>query len=82
MNWNLFKKDKPWDKPFSPKVAKRVEKIATADLSNWSEQVLSEINRCLRSYESSREDYYLKEALIGAEALHALIAELNKRSML
>lgn len=82
MNWNLFKKSKPWDKPFSEKVAKRVERIATADLITWSDQVLSEVSRCIRLYETNREDWILKEALVGAEALHALVAELNKRSVL
>lgn len=79
MNWNLFKKTEPWNKPFSQKIAKRVEKIATADLPSWSEQTLSELNRCLRAYDSTKEPVYIEEALLGAEALHALIAELNKR---
>ncbi len=68
----LFNK-KPWVKPFLEKLAKRVAKIPTGDLALWSEQAISEIGRCLSSYERTRESVYLEEALNGVEALHAVV---------
>lgn len=76
----LFKKGQSdWKKPFSEKVAKRVSKIPTGELAMWSEQALYELGRCLSSYERTREDIYLTEALNGAEALHAVIDEYARR---
>lgn len=75
---NIFKKE-PWNKPFSEKVAKRVAKIPTGELSIWADQALYELGRCLSSYERSRDPLYLNEALAGAEALHAVVDELHKR---
>ena len=72
-----FKKDKTWDKPFSEKIAKRVAMIPTPDLAMWADQALSEIGRGLPSH---RNPDTLKALLEGAEALHALIYELNKRN--
>lgn len=74
----MFKK-KNWDKPFSEKIAKRVAKIPTGELALWSEQALFELGRCLSSYEKTRASIYLEEALNGAEALHAVVHEYNKR---
>ena len=72
-------KNKNWDKPFSEKIAKRVAKIPTGELAMWSEQALSELGRCLSTYEKTRSTIYLEEALNGAEALHAVIHEYAKR---
>jgi hypothetical protein len=74
----MFKK-KSWDKPFSEKVARRVGKIATADLAQWSDQALFELGRTLSMYEKTREDIYLDDALLSAEALHAVINEYHRR---
>jgi hypothetical protein len=75
----LFK-DKDWDKPFSEKVAKRVSRIPTAELEMWIDQAIYEVGKCLSSYQKSREKVYLDEARNGAEALHAVVEELYKRS--
>lgn len=75
----LFK-DKDWDKPFSEKIAKRVSKIPTAELEMWIDQAIYEVGKCLSSYQKSREKVYLDEARNGAEALHAVVEELYKRS--
>ena len=74
----MFKKE-PWVKPFSEKVAKRVNRIPTGELEMWSDQALYELGRCLSSYAKSREQVYLNEALQGAEALHAVVNELHTR---
>lgn len=77
---SFFKsKKKRWDKPFSEKIAKRVAKIPTGELEMWMDQSLYEVGRCLSSYQKSREQFYLDEALQGAEAVHAVVEELHKR---
>lgn len=73
------KKKEPWTKPFSEKLAKRVAKIPTGELEMWTDQALYELGRCLSSYSKSREKTYLEEGLNGAEALHAVVHELNAR---
>ena len=79
----MFKRapKKIWDKPFSEKVAKRVSRIATGELNAWSEQALSELNRCLSGYQRTQDDIYLREALMGAEALHAVVNEIYNRTV-
>lgn len=72
-----FKKNKNWDKPFSEKIARRVAMISTPDLAMWADQALTEISRTLPSH---RDPDASKVLLEGAEALHALIHELNKRN--
>lgn len=80
---SVFKKDKPrWEKPFPEKVAKRIEKIPTADLPMWAEQALFELGRCLSAYEKTRDTAHLEDALTGVEAAHAVVNEMHRRSML
>jgi hypothetical protein len=76
---SFFKKE-PWVKPFSPKVAKRVSSIPTADLEMWAEQAVYELGRCLTAYNKSRDKRVLEEALTGVEAAHAVIDQLYLRS--
>jgi hypothetical protein len=76
----FFKKKSEWTKPFSEKVAKRVSRIPTAELELWIDQSIYELGRCLSGYQKSRESIYLDEARSGAEALHAVVEELYKRS--
>lgn len=77
----IFSKKKTiWEKPFSEKVARRVSKIPTSELEVWIDQTLYELGRLLSSYQKSREVVYLDEARSGAEALHAVVEELHKRS--
>lgn len=80
---SVFKKNKPvWDKPFPEKVAKRIDKIPTADLPMWAEQALFELGRCLSAYEKTRDSAHLADALTGVEAAHAVVNEMYRRSML
>lgn len=76
----MLKKKQPMTKPFSEKVAKRVSRIPTADLEMWAENSLIEISRCLRLYGGGRDSAILDEALLGAEALHAVVNELKERT--
>lgn len=73
------KQNKDWDKPFSEKVAKRVAKIPTGELTLWADQSLYDLGRLISAYERSKEKAYLDELMLGAEAFHAVVHELNKR---
>lgn len=74
-----WKKSEPWTKPFSEKVAKRVSRIPTGELILWADQSLFDLGRCLSTYEKTKDKVYLEEALLGAEAVHAVINELQVR---
>lgn len=76
---SFLKTKTAWTKPFSEKVAKRVSRIPTGELEIWAEQSLYDLGRCLSSYSKNRDNLYLEEARIGAEALHAVVEELHKR---
>jgi hypothetical protein len=79
---NPFKRTKKiWIKPFSEKVSNRVAKIPTMELEQWIDQSLYEIGRCMTTYNKQRDSTFLKEALVGAEALHAVIDELARRTI-
>jgi len=69
-----------WIKPFSEKVSNRVAKIPTAELEQWIDQSLYEIGRCMTLYSKQRDTTFLQEALLGAEALHAVVDELTRRT--
>jgi len=75
----MFKKKEPWVKPFDEKIASRVKKIPTGELDLWADQALVELGRCLSMYSRSRDLSYLKEALTGVEAIHAIVDELHNR---
>jgi hypothetical protein len=77
---NPFKRKEIWIKPFSEKVSKRVAKIPTMELEQWAEQATYEVGRCMSSYAKQREIVFLEEALLGAEALHAVVHELKTRT--
>lgn len=77
MPW--FKKKTKWDKPFSEKIARRVSRIPTGELSVWADQTIYEVGRLLSQYERSRSIENMTELAEGAEALHAVVHELNKR---
>jgi hypothetical protein len=74
-----FKKKK-WDKPFPEKIAKRVARIGTIDLTMWADQSLYELGRLLSIYEKTRTPEAMKELITGVEALHAVVEELNRRT--
>lgn len=69
-----------WDKPFSQKIARRVARIPSRDLTVWADQSIYELGRLLGIYERTQTKEALKELLLGAEALHAVVDELSKRS--
>jgi hypothetical protein len=66
---------------FTPKLTQRINKIATPDLMLWVEQALNETNRTVQAYAKSSSPENLNDMLLGAEAIHALVAELSKRTV-
>ena len=74
-----FKRNKKWDKPFSERIARRVSRIPTIDLTTWTDQAIYSLGRSLSAYERERSETALNELEEGAEALHAVVHELNKR---
>lgn len=75
----MFKKKEVWNKPFSEKIAKRVKKIPTGELTMWVDQAMLDLGRCISQYDRTREPAILTEALTGAEAIHAVVDELHTR---
>jgi hypothetical protein len=75
-----FKRNKHWDKPFSPRIAKRVQRIPTAELTRWGEQAINELGRTLIAYERTGSPELLLEARTGAEAVHAVIEAIAQRN--
>lgn len=75
-----FKKKKT-DKPFPEKVARRVSRIPTPELTAWAEQSLNEVGRLVFAFQRTSEISYIEEALTGTEALHAVVNELYVRSV-
>ncbi len=75
------RKKEIWIKPFSEKVSNRVSRIPTSELEMWIDQSIYELGRCMSGYSKSREEFYIREARTGAEALHAVVEELYKRSI-
>lgn len=67
--------------PFPDKLLRRVSKISTADLIIWAEQALSETSRMVSKYQGSADPVYVDEMLMGAEALHCLLHELKRRTV-
>ena len=74
----MFKRKK-WDKPFPEKIARRVSKLGNPDLNIWAEQLLFDIGRSLSNATRHQTEENLGQLNTEAEALHAIVYELNKR---
>lgn len=70
---------KKWDKPFPERIAKRVTKLTTQDLNIWADQLLYDIGRSLSAVNRDQIEANMKQLSTEAEALHAIVDELNKR---
>jgi len=75
-----FPRRRKWDKPFNEKIARRVKRIPTNDLTTWADQAIYELGRVLSIYERNRTPEASKELVTAAEALHAVADEINKRT--
>jgi hypothetical protein len=61
------------------KLELRVAKMATQDLTQWVDQALYSIGKNLTQWSKTQDNVFLQESHMGAEALLAVINELNKR---
>ena len=61
------------------KVEKRVDSLSSAELYPWAEQAIYSIGRNLSGWQKTDNQFYLEEARIAAEALHAIVDSLNRR---
>lgn len=68
--------------PPKSKVERRVEKIATPDLSLWAEQTLNSLGRQLLAWQRHADPSALDEAEMSAEALYAVVREIRARSQI
>ncbi|CAB4129794.1 hypothetical protein UFOVP115_123 [uncultured Caudovirales phage] len=75
-----FKRKRSWDKPFSERIAKRVRRIPTNDLTIWADQTIYELGRILSIYERNNTPEASKELVTAAEALHAVAEEIDRRT--
>jgi hypothetical protein len=62
------------------KLEKRIEILPTSELVGWSETTLYSISRNMASWQREKNNFYLNEAKVGAEALLAVITALSERS--
>jgi hypothetical protein len=75
-----------WKKEAGPqpqsqtKLEKRVSTISTPELVTWAENSLYVVGKEVTGWMRTKEEYLLDEALVGGEALVAIIKELKKRS--
>lgn len=76
----IFQRTKAGRQPQS-KIEKRVANIATPDLVMWAENALFVIGKEVTHWMRDKNENSLDEAALGAEALTAIIKELQKRSM-
>ena len=74
----VFKKTKAQKE--KTKIEKRVETLPTSELVGWSETTLYSISRNLSAWQTSKDNFYLKEATLGVEALLAVVNTLSERS--
>ena len=63
------------------KLEKRISGIGTPDLIMWAENALFVIGKEITHHQRSKSEDALDEALLGADALVAIIKELQKRAV-
>lgn len=62
------------------RVAKRVARLATPDLYVWSETCVLNLGRSLSEHQKAAEGFTLQDAKENAQALLALVEEIERRS--
>lgn len=75
----IFKKNKTVKE--KTKIQKRVEKLPTAELLTWTDQVMYSVGQNLSNWQKSSSPHSLEEARMGAEALHAILDTLTERAV-
>lgn len=69
-----------WNKPFSPRIAKRIALSSTEELDNYISMSLQDISRAMVTYHRTNAQADLEDALLSAEVLHAILDTLKTRT--
>ena len=75
----IFSKKTPAAKELT-RVQKRVKMLPTADLIQWTDQIMYSVGRNLAAWQRSQHESSLEEARLGAESLHAILETLKERN--
>ena len=62
------------------RIEKRVEALSTSELIAWTEQTIYSIGRNLSYWQKHNDSFSLEEARLGAEALHAILETVSRRT--
>ena len=62
------------------KIGKRVSKIPTVDLPEWADMAINDTGRALTNWRRRGDPGELDEALLGAEALAAILTAIRERN--
>lgn len=76
----LSRQKKPWTKPFSQKIVKRIAISTTEELDGWVNMSIQDISRAMSAYHRTNAQTDLEDALLSAEVLHAIIDTLKTRT--
>lgn len=63
------------------KIEKRVEALPTAELLTWNEQAVYSLSRNLSNWQRSQDSFYLEEARVAAEVVHAIVNSISERAI-
>lgn len=75
MNFKKIKQERE-----KTKVEKRIAVLPVSELLPWSEQAIYSLGRNLSSWQKTQDKFYLDEAKVAAEVVHAITEELYKRT--
>ena len=62
------------------KAERRVARMSTQELPGWAESALVDTGRSLGAWRNHGEAVNLEDAIVGAEALSAILRELQRRT--
>lgn len=71
---------KPKEERKKTRIEKRVAALSTAELLPWSEQVIYSLGRNLANWQKTQDKFYLDEAKVAAEVVHAITEEISRRT--
>lgn len=75
----LFTRKKPVEDAPKTAIERRVARMSTTELMNWSDHAVSSLGRDLNDWRRGGPQDHLAEAEIAAESLLAMIREVRTR---
>lgn len=63
------------------KARRRVARMKTPDLPGWGDQAFTELSMSYREWRRHEQSVNLEDAIVGAEALLAVLEELRSRGV-